>query len=55
LNNQNKKVAQVALVALRDRKCAQCKLDDGQTTPHDIGGKRVWLHRQCLKFYLGER
>jgi len=50
LNDQNKKVAQVALVALRD-KCAQCKLDDGQTTPHDIGGSKVYLHRECAKFY----
>jgi len=35
------------------RACRQCNLDDGQTAAHDIGGGKIWLHRECVRFYRG--
>jgi Protein of unknown function (DUF3631) len=32
--------------------CRQCNHDDGQTTRHLVGGKEVWLHRECYRFFL---
>jgi len=36
-----------------DRTCRQCNLNDGQTTAHDIGGSKIYLHHECAKFYRG--
>src|SRR5262249_57108763 len=58
LNNQNKNLAHLALIADSpptaipdDRTCRKCHLDDGQSSVHDIGGGKVWLHRECVQFY----
>ena len=35
--------------------CAQCNSDDGQQTQRKLAGDLVWLHNECVRFWLRER
>jgi hypothetical protein len=35
--------------------CAQCNSDDGQQTQRELAGGPVWLHDECVRFWLRER
>jgi hypothetical protein len=39
----------------KDPPCAQCNSDDGQQTHRELTGGPVWLHDECVRFWLRER
>jgi hypothetical protein len=59
--NENGPVAHVAVVAdLRtngkaSRACVQCGADDGMTVAQSSDGNTVFLHRECMRFWVRER